>query len=182
MERIEGLDLEEYQQQRQYHPIDQHLALEWLLQLAEILDAVHQQQFFHRDIKPSNIILYLQGKTNELADFIDNGNSTYGSAPNGESLATTTPVGSFQVANAFGLYDMHGNVEEWCEDHWHENYDGAPTDGSAWVEDNDYYLRLLRGGSWSSGLAQCRSACRNYFYPDNWLGSFISFRVLCEAA
>ncbi|NER51945.1 MAG: SUMF1/EgtB/PvdO family nonheme iron enzyme, partial [Symploca sp. SIO1A3] len=68
MERIEGLDLEEYQKQRQYHPIDQQLALEWLLQLAQILDEVHQQQFFHRDIKPSNIILRPDGQL-VLIDF-----------------------------------------------------------------------------------------------------------------
>lgn len=44
----------------------------------------------------------------------------------------TTPVGSFQVANAFGLYDMHGLVLEWCADFWHENYNGAPSDGRVW--------------------------------------------------
>ncbi|NES18842.1 MAG: serine/threonine protein kinase, partial [Symploca sp. SIO3E6] len=68
MEKIEGLDLEEYQQQRQNYPIDQYSALKWLLQLAEILDEVHQQQFFHRDIKPSNIILKPDGQL-VLIDF-----------------------------------------------------------------------------------------------------------------
>ncbi|NET57155.1 MAG: serine/threonine protein kinase, partial [Symploca sp. SIO2E6] len=68
MELIEGLDLEEYQQQRQYRTIDQHLALEWLLQLTEILQVVHQQKFFHRDIKPSNIILRTDGQL-VLIDF-----------------------------------------------------------------------------------------------------------------
>jgi len=68
MEKIEGLDLEEYQQQRQNRPIDQKLALKWLIQLAQILDEVHQQQFFHRDIKPSNIILKPDGQL-VLIDF-----------------------------------------------------------------------------------------------------------------
>lgn len=68
MEKIEGLDLEEYQEQRSYRPIDQKLALEWLIQLVEILDVVHSHQFFHRDIKPSNIILRVDGQLT-LIDF-----------------------------------------------------------------------------------------------------------------
>jgi formylglycine-generating enzyme required for sulfatase activity len=58
----------------------------------------------------------------------------------------TVEVGSFQP-NEFGLYDMHGNVEEWCEDNWHEGYEGAPNDGSVWQGGNPS-LRVLRGGSW----------------------------------
>jgi serine/threonine protein kinase len=68
MEKIEGLDLEEYQQQQGNRPIDEKLALEWLHQLAEILHEVHSRQFFHRDIKPSNIILNAQGQL-VLIDF-----------------------------------------------------------------------------------------------------------------
>ena len=68
MEKVEGMDLEEYQKQRQYRPIDQQLALEWLKQLAEILHEVHSHQFFHRDIKPSNIILKPDGQL-ALIDF-----------------------------------------------------------------------------------------------------------------
>lgn len=74
--------------------------------------------------------------------------SWYGgmATPAGNSGKTTNPVATRQP-NAFGLYDMSGNVWEWVEDSYHENYDGAPTDGSAWQGDGA--LRVPRGGSWS---------------------------------
>lgn len=71
----------------------------------------------------------------------------------------TKPVGSFPP-NAFGLYDMHGNVYEWCQDYLHDNYNGAPTDGSAWLTAGDNTRRLLRGGSWLVNLGNCRCAIR----------------------
>ena len=118
--------------------------------------------------------------TTDLANC--NGNYTYGSGSKGEYRQKTTPVGSFQVANAFGLYDMHGNVWEWCEDHWHSNYNGAPTDGSAWViNDNDNHYRMLRGGSWFFGPWSCRSALRDNLGPDVRYGNF-GFRVVSPAA
>ncbi|WP_414588907.1 formylglycine-generating enzyme family protein [Scytonema sp. PCC 10023] len=95
--------------------------------------------------------------TSELANY--DAESTYGAGVKGVSRGETTPVGSFGVANAFGLYDMHGNVWEWCADHWHSNYKGAPTDGSAWLDDNDDD-RVVRGGSWYRVPEYCRSACR----------------------
>ena len=70
----------------------------------------------------------------------------------------TSPVGSFP-ANAFGLYDVHGNVWEWVEDCWNDNYDGAPIDGSAWCTGISS-IRVLRGGSWSYGPYYLRSAIR----------------------
>lgn len=96
--------------------------------------------------------------TPELVNY--DGNYPYGNAPKGKYRRETTPVGSFGVANAFGLYDMHGNVWEWCQDVWHNNYDGAPTDGRAWESGGDASTRLLRGGSWHDSASLCRSAVR----------------------
>ena len=93
---------------------------------------------------------------------------SYGAGPKGEYSQQTTVVGSFEVANPFGLYDMHGNVWEWCLDHWHENYQGAPSDGKAWETGGDGSLRLLRGGSWYNGPDICRSANRFRYDPDDW--------------
>src|SRR5690606_35512407 len=73
----------------------------------------------------------------------------------------THPVRQKQP-NAWGLYDMHGNVWEWCEDVWHDSYTGAPTDGSAWLTGGDQTRRVLRGGSWLDGFPWfLRSASRN---------------------
>jgi formylglycine-generating enzyme required for sulfatase activity len=84
----------------------------------------------------------------------------YGAGPRGEYRAKTIPVDYFNASNRFGLCDMHGNVWEWCQDTWHETYKGAPTDGSAWMDKNETYFRILRGGSWLSRPGFCRSANR----------------------
>ena len=104
----------------------------------------------------------------------------YGSGPKGKYRKQTTPVGSFKVANAFGLYDMHGNVYEWCLDYWHDDYKGAPIDGSAWVTGGDSHFRIIRGGSWDHGPRSCRSAYRGRLHPDDRFFQF-GFRVCCSA-
>ncbi|MFM6253931.1 MAG: formylglycine-generating enzyme family protein, partial [Dolichospermum sp.] len=86
--------------------------------------------------------------------------------------------GSFKIANEFGLYDMHGNVWEWCQDDWHNNYEGAPTDGSAWISNNAKSYKLLRGGSWINNPDYCRSACR-YSSAAGFDYSNLGFRVVC---
>ena len=95
------------------------------------------------------------------------------------STDQTTDVGTFP-ANAFGLYDMHGNVWEWCQDHWNKSYEGAFPDGSAWIEGGDSCYRTIRGGSWDYTPWYCRSASRHNFifhYDDSDIG----FRVVCRA-
>jgi formylglycine-generating enzyme required for sulfatase activity len=89
----------------------------------------------------------------------------------------TTPIGSFPP-NHFGLYEMHGNVFEWCLDHWHNSYEGAPIDGSSWVKENaeTQTRRVRRGGSWFYYPGNCRSASRDT-NPDN-RDYIIGFRVV----
>ena len=84
-----------------------------------------------------------------------------GQANYGNNLGKTTPVGSYP-SNDFGLHDVHGNVWEWVEDCWHEDYRGAPSDGSAWVTGGDCELRVLRGGSWDDVPRGLRSAYRSW--------------------
>ena len=89
---------------------------------------------------------------------------TYGSGKQGVYRGQTMPVGAFP-ANAFGLCDMHGTVWEWCADSWHENYVGAPADGSAWLEGGEQDKRVSRGGSWFEWPGALRSADRSRGKP-----------------
>ena len=105
------------------------------------------------------------------------GNFPYGSAPKGKYREQTTNVGTFPP-NAFGLYDMHGNVWEWCQDTWHDNYNGAPNDGSAWIDNENRSRRLLRGGSWYNYSWNCRSANRGRDNPGTRYFIGFGFRVV----
>ena len=96
--------------------------------------------------------------TTDLANY--DGNYTYNSTPKGTFRKETTEVGTFPP-NAFGLYDMHGNVWEWCQDSCHYNYQGSPNNGSVWLN-NLNPSRVLRGGSWYVVPSNCRSSFRYY--------------------
>lgn len=114
----------------------------------------------------------------ELANYDGNMNYTYGEGVKEKSREQTTPVGYFN-ANNLGLCDMHGNVWEWCEDYWHDNYEDAPDNGSAWLSGASN-RKVVRGGSWYSNLSSCRSACR-VFYPRTSRSNYFGFRVVCRS-
>ncbi|MGB3641382.1 MAG: formylglycine-generating enzyme family protein [Rivularia sp. (in: cyanobacteria)] len=130
--------------------------------------------------------------TSDLANY--KATNSYADEPLGEYREKNTPVGLFPP-NVFGLYDMHGNVLEWCQDSWHENYNGAPTDGTAWIDNNDYYInyyhrhhnamrslydsRILRGGSRRHNPYTCRSANR-FAGVRGESASSRGFRIACD--
>ncbi|KOP25952.1 hypothetical protein AMR41_11825 [Hapalosiphon sp. MRB220] len=122
-----------------------------------------------------------------ITDQVANYDATYiyGNGSKGNFREQTTPVGSFPP-NYFGLYDMHGNLLEWCLDDWHHNYEGAPTDGIPWFDNNDDLCQkqgnaLLRGGSWVNIPEGCRSTSRydNVRAERGNLDNLFGFRVVC---
>jgi formylglycine-generating enzyme required for sulfatase activity len=100
----------------------------------------------------------------------------YGGAPVEIWRVKTVDVGSLGVANGWGLYDMHGNVFEWCEDDYHFGYSGAPVNGSAWVDAPRAAGRVIRGGSWFSIAVACRSAVRHRYEPGDRI-VYLGFRL-----
>jgi formylglycine-generating enzyme required for sulfatase activity len=108
----------------------------------------------------------------------------YGRGRFGDYRKQTSVVGSLNAANNWGLHDMHGNVLEWCEDQWHNSYENAPKDGSAWIDETlaEKDLRLLRGGSWLIGPRYCRSACRVSNGAADSRNDIVGFRVVSDPA
>lgn len=120
--------------------------------------------------------------TAKLANY--KASETYADEPPGEYRQETTPVNQFSP-NPFGLYDMHGNIWEWCLDDWHENYKDAPTDGTPWFDSTKNLAEkeggaVLRGGSWNYSPNSCRSAYR--FFIGRYVSYYtLGFRVVCVA-
>jgi eukaryotic-like serine/threonine-protein kinase len=114
------------------------------------------------------------------ADVVNhNGDFPYAGAPIGENRERATPVGSFPP-NRFGLYDMHGNVWEWCLDEYRSSYHHAPIDGSAWMtsDASSDSKRVMRGGAWDYVARGCRSAVRGSLAPGSRMAG-CGFRVVC---
>jgi formylglycine-generating enzyme required for sulfatase activity len=103
---------------------------------------------------------------------------SYGHKQRGRYLYRKKPTGVGRFPpNAFGLYDLHGNIREWCEDICDRNYHGAPTDGKPWISEKDQF-HVLRGGFWGNSPRHCRSAAR--FLRHNSIGMYYGgFRVMC---
>ena len=113
--------------------------------------------------------------TTEIANY--NGMHTFAKEPRSVYGHVTTPGGTFPP-NPFGLYDMHGNLWEWCADNWLEDYSASPRDSSAYQTQKDPF-RVARGGSWHEPPGLCRSALRIRFNQSD-AEEFIGFRVVCD--
>lgn len=113
--------------------------------------------------------------TTDLANY--NGKYIYNREAKGIYRDKTTFVGKFP-ANSFGLYDLHGNVWEWCEDNWHSDYQNSPDDGSTWLGKNDNYP-VVRGGSWYNSPKDCRSTNRVFYNSKVGFTFNIGFRCVC---
>jgi formylglycine-generating enzyme required for sulfatase activity len=105
------------------------------------------------------------------------GGAPYGQAAKGVYRGRPVAVGRLGFANAWGLYDMHGNVWEWCEDNWRDSYNGAPSDGRAWVDISaGASSRVIRGCGWDDPARNCRSASRGKMTGAR--GGIVGFRLV----
>ena len=115
----------------------------------------------------STIQFHFGNNESQMCRYANFGDVTAGreGVPCSDGVGRQTAVVGRYAANAFGLHDMHGNVAEWVEDCWNENYSGAPSDGSAWLE-GACELPVLRGGCWFHGPSFQRSAFRSWSTSD----------------
>lgn len=167
------------------HPVEQiswHEAVEFCVRLSKYTGKEYRlpsEAEWEYACRANTITPFYFGDTISSDLVNHDGNYTYALAPKGKYRQGTTPVGSFPP-NALGLYDMHGNVWEWCADSWHDSYDNAPCDGRVWHEEGDNNLRVMRGGSWFNVPRFCRSALR-YKGESTLRDIFIGFRIVTNA-
>lgn len=117
--------------------------------------------------------------TPELANY--DGARPYSRACRGAYRRQTSHVSAVSQPNAWGLFDVHGNVWEWVRDQWHHDYKDMPSDGRAWEKGKGPTKRVLRGGAWNCSAARCRSAVRSSYAPNGKLRTF-GLRVVCDGA
>nr|WP_282452873.1 formylglycine-generating enzyme family protein [Lysobacter sp. CAU 1642] len=133
-----------------------------------------QTRYWWGEEEPDRVVANLTGERDRSAS----GRNWVNSFDNyGDGYWGAAPVGSFET-NRFGLHDMGGNVSEWVEDCWHENYQRAPSDGSAWVNEG-CNRRVIRGASWASAPDQARSAFR-LTAGEGTTNARLGFRVVRE--
>ena len=96
-----------------------------------------------------------------------------------ENSHSETKIVGLKYSNELGIYDMSGNVWEWVEDQWHKNYEGAPTDGSTWVDREENAARVLRGGTWAYDPQDCRCSVREFIAPQGRY-RLNGFRLCCS--
>ena len=107
-----------------------------------------------------------------------NSSSSYRSESPSIYRKKISTINEFKFPNKFGLFDMHGNVWEWCLDHWHDDYQSAPSEASPWINTHTTSLRILRGGSWNCEAYLCRSTSRFSNNESDNLSNDIGFRIV----
>ncbi|TWI69570.1 formylglycine-generating enzyme required for sulfatase activity [Pseudoduganella lurida] len=168
-------------EQEDWHPVvgvswdDAQLYLQWLTLMTGAHYRLPSEAEWEYACRAGSATAFAFGDeiSTEHANY--DGHFTYGKGVKGQVRHGTTKVGSFPP-NPWGLYDMHGNVWEWTQDPAHDSYQGAPTDGSAWLEDGDRARRIVRGGAWLYQPRYLRSAVRNG-YSAVLSNDVVGFRV-----
>ncbi|MFS2137545.1 SUMF1/EgtB/PvdO family nonheme iron enzyme [Duganella sp. Dugasp56] len=154
--------------QNDEHPVvgvswmDAQQYLRWLSEMTGQLYRLPSESEWEYACRAGTKTAFSFGDTISTEQANYDGNYTYNGSRRGTYLQGTNKAGIFQP-NPWGLFDMHGNVWEWTQDVVHDNYAGAPADGSAWEEGGDPVRRILRGGSWLYNPRYLRSAVRNGF-------------------